>query len=144
MILTPPRLFFLLKKYSEMFIWCLSELVSPSLLLFFLSCHLGMKFNFKNHLPSRINSQNIDYGYNRLIHHGSTTFAKLWGLMTSQKKSKEGQSCLGQGNGLSEFDEKDARLLNDCSPKTEKRTSKGNYQISNSLELSLQKYFLII
>ena len=71
-----------------------------------------MKFNFERYTTSRINSFNVGYDYDSVMHYGSYAFSSR-GRKTIDSKPTGGKR-LGQRNGLSAKDKQQVRLLYGC------------------------------
>lgn len=73
----------------------------------------AMKFNFQKHSSSRIDSFNVPYDYDSVMHYGAYAFARYRGVRTIQ--SKPAGKRLGQRNGLSDKDKLQVQRLYGCS-----------------------------
>lgn len=69
----------------------------------------GMAYNFHKYDTNRIDSRDISYDYDSIMHYSSTAFANRAGVRTIV--GKNGRTNLGQRYGLSKKDQLQANLL---------------------------------
>lgn len=70
---------------------------------------LGMAYNFHKYDTNRVDSQDVSYDYDSVMHYSSTAFANRAGVRTIV--GTNGRTNLGQRYGLSKKDIQQANLL---------------------------------
>ena len=76
---------------------------------------LDQKYNFKKYSRSQVDSLNVPYDYDSIMHYDRRALAK-WPWMTTIQPKKSGVS-IGFKWHLSELDVKQANLNYNCTPK---------------------------
>ena len=68
-----------------------------------------MDYNFRKQSSSNIDSMNIPYDYESVMHYGKTAFGS--GKLTIQTKDASKQNVIGNRRGFSQYDVKQMNLL---------------------------------
>ena len=68
-----------------------------------------MDYNFRKQSSSNIDSMNVPYDYESVMHYGKTAFGS--GKLTIQTKDASKQNVIGNRRGFSQYDVKQMNLL---------------------------------
>ena len=72
-----------------------------------------MEHNFRKQSASNIDSMNVPYDYESVMHYGKTAFG--YGKITIQTKDASKQNVIGNRRGFSNYDIQQMNLLYKCS-----------------------------
>ena len=72
-----------------------------------------MEYNFRKQSASNIDSMNVPYDYESVMHYGKTAFGS--GKITIQTKDASKQNVIGNRRGFSNYDIQQMNLLYKCS-----------------------------